>query len=91
MIHQTNTGNKKPSANESGKKVYHVKLGDDIHSYFGSISAIFDKFTPEQLGVSLSRLWQVDITPERPYRNKICTIYRGEIQRKKGNRKNSRV
>jgi len=73
----------------SGRTIYHVKFGDDNHFYFGSIAAIFDKFTPKQLGVSKSRLWSYGITPERPYRNKICTIYRGEIHRKKGNRKNS--
>lgn len=76
---------------ESGKKLYHVKFGDDTHAYFGSIAAIFDKFTPEMLGVSKSRLWSFGITPERPYRNKVCTIYKGEIHRKKGNRKNSRI
>lgn len=72
----------------SGNTVYHVKLGDDIHSYFGSIAAIFDTFTPERLGVSKSRVWSFGITPEQPYRNKVCTIYRGEIHRTKTKRSN---
>lgn len=71
----------------NGNTIYHVKFSDDSHAYFGSIAAIFDTFTPERLGVSKSRLWSFGITPERPYRNKICTIYRGEIHRKRGNRK----
>lgn len=91
MIHRTNTSDKNLSTNERGKKLYHVKFSDDTHAYFGSIAAIFDTFPPEKLGVSKFRLWSFGITQERPYRNKICTIYRGEIQRKKGNRKNSRI
>lgn len=75
----------------TGNTIYHVKFGDDTHAYFGSIAAIFDTFTPERLGVSKSRLWSFGITPEHPYRNRICTVYRGEIQRKKGNRKNSNM
>jgi hypothetical protein len=74
----------------NGNTIYNVKIGDENH-YFGSIAAIFDKFTPEQLGVSKSRLWSYGIKPERPYKNKICTIYKSEIHRKKGNRKNSKL
>lgn len=74
----------------NGKTIYHVCLGDDEHYYFGSITAIYDKFTPEQIGVSLSRLWSFGITTEQPYRNKKCVIYRGEIHRKKTNRKPSK-
>nr|DAN47156.1 MAG TPA: hypothetical protein [Caudoviricetes sp.] len=70
----------------NGNTIYHVRLGDDEHYYFGSVAAIYDRFTPEQLGVSLSRLWSFGIAPGRPYKNKICTIYRGVIQRKKGKR-----
>jgi hypothetical protein len=70
----------------SGNTLYHVKFADDENHYFGSIAAIFDKFTPERMGVSKSRVWSFGITPERPYRNKVCTVYKGEIHRKKGNR-----
>ena len=75
----------------NGNKIYHVCFGDDDNHYFGSIAAIFEQFTPERLGVSKSRLWSYGITPERPYKNKVCTIYRGEICRKKGNRTNSKL
>ena len=70
----------------NGSTIYHVCFGDEEHHYFGSIAAIYDKFTPQQLGVSRSRLWSFGITPERPYKNKVCMIFRGVIQRKKGNR-----
>ena len=70
-----------------GDKVYHVCFGDNDHHYFGSITAIFDKFTPVELGVSKSRLWAFGIAKNKPYRNDKCIIYRGVIHRKKTNRK----
>ena len=73
----------------NGNKVFIVQIvGDETPHPFGGISAIYDIFTPIQLGVSKSRLWSYGITPERPYKNKNCIIYRGEIHRKKGNRTN---
>lgn len=70
----------------NGNTIYHVQIGED-HCYFGSIAAIFDTFTPEQIGVSKSRLWSFGVEPERPYRNKTCVVRKGFIKRKKGNRK----
>lgn len=75
----------------NGNTLYHVQFGDDDNHYFGSIAAIFEQFAPERLCVSKSRLWSYGITPERPYKNKVCTIYRGEIHRKKGNRAISKI
>lgn len=75
----------------NGNTIYHVCLGDNEHYYFGSIAAIYDKFTPEQLGVSLSRLWSFGITEEHPYNNKICTIFCSTIHRKKTNRINPNI
>lgn len=70
----------------NGNTIYHVQFGDDDNHYFGSIAAIFDKFTPKQLGVSKSRLWAYGITPEKPYRNKVVIIRKQVMHRKKGNR-----
>jgi hypothetical protein len=50
--------------------------------YFGSITAIFDVFTPETLGVTKYRLWNYKITQEHPYHNKRCIINKGIIIRK---------
>ena len=71
----------------NGNSIYHVCFGDNDHHYFGSITAIFDKFTPVELGVSKSRLWAFGITENKPYRNDQSIIYRGVIHRKKTNRK----
>lgn len=67
------------------EQVIHVCLGDDRHYYFGSVAAIFDTFTPDELGVSLPTLWNYGLAPDRPYKNNRCAIYRGNINRKKQN------
>ena len=72
----------------NGTTIYHVSFGDDDNHYFGSIDSIYDHFTPHELCVSASRLWNYGITEQKPYRNKKVIIRRGVIQRKKTNRKN---
>lgn len=69
------------------EQVVHVCLGDDRHYYFGSVAAIFDTFTPDELGVSLPTLWNYGLAPDRPYKNEKCSIYRNSIHRKKQNTK----
>jgi hypothetical protein len=73
----------------NGTTIYHVQFRDagESHHYFGSISAIYDTFTPEQLGVAKSTLWGYGITRVHPYENRKCIIRKGELHRKKGNRK----
>ena len=70
----------------NGTTIYHVSFGDDDNHYFGSIAAIYDHFTPQELGVSKARLWAYGITEEKPYQNKKCVIRKGIIHRKKTNR-----
>lgn len=65
------------------EQVVHVCLGDDRNYYFGSVAAIFDKFTPDELGVSLTTLWNYGLAPDHPYINNKCRIYRDIITRKK--------
>lgn len=65
------------------ESVVHVCLGDDRHYYFGSVAAIFDHFTPDEVGVSLPTLWNYGLATDRPYKNNRCVIYRGNIKRKK--------
>lgn len=72
----------------NGKTIIHVEFATGVHLYFGSIAAIYETFDASVLGVSKQRLYGFGITPEKPYRNKICTIRRGGIARKKGNRTN---
>ena len=65
------------------EQVVHVCLGDDRHYYFGSVAAIFDTFTPDELGVSLPTLWNHGLSHDRPYINNKCRIYRRTIKEKK--------
>lgn len=71
----------------NGKTIYHVSFGDDANHYFGSLAAIFTRFTPSELGVSLTRLYDFGIMPGKPYRNGKCIIRKSTIQRKKTHRK----
>lgn len=70
----------------NGKKVYRVAY-DGRESFFGSITAIYDLFTPEQLHVTRESLWNYGITPGHPYKNAVCEISCGELFRHKTNRK----
>lgn len=56
------------------------------HLYFGSITAIFDKINRQQLGTSRQMLYRFNIDTGKPYTNKVCTIRKGIIHRKAGNR-----
>ena len=71
----------------NGNTIFHVEFATGAHHYFGSIAAIFEIFDPETLGVSRQRLYDHDIDPGNPYRNKICIIRKGTMIRKKGKRK----
>lgn len=55
------------------------------HHYFGSISAIFEKFDDSMIRIKEKSLWDFGITPENPYQNKVCIIRRGELIRKEQN------
>lgn len=69
--------------------IYHLQFKESGEShYFGSIAAIYDHFTPIDLGVSKYRLWNYGITETKPYHNNKVIIRRGVIHRKKTNRKN---
>jgi hypothetical protein len=78
---------KKPS----GQKVIHVEFKSGTHHYFGSIAAIYELFSVDTIDISQQGLYDYDITPDKPYVNKVCTIYEGAIKRKKGNRKNPNI
>jgi hypothetical protein len=73
---------------KSGDKVIHVEFNSTgVKHYFGSIAAIYDTFDAATIGISQQGLYDYGITPNKSYRNKVVTIYEGEIKRKKGNRR----
>lgn len=65
------------------KTIYHLEFhSSGKQHYFGSVSAIYEMFSPTMLGVSKWTLYSYRITPERPYSNDVCTIRRSVINRK---------
>ena len=58
------------------RTVIHLELGAE-HHYFGSIKALRDHFGKEQIGITYKSLANIGITPNKPYRNKFCTIRKG--------------
>jgi len=75
-------------------KVIHIELNEPFqgkrHHYFGSKTAIYEYLTPEQVGISLKSLWNIDLEAGE-YKNRLCIIRMGILIRKSthrgGNRK----
>jgi len=72
---------------KSNDTLIHVELANGEHHYFGSITAVFDTLSHEQLGISRQTLYTFDIDHDRPYINRKCTIRKGKVKRKAGQRK----
>ena len=62
--------------NKKELTVIHLELGAE-HHYFGSIKALCDQFGKEQIGITYKSLANIGITPDKPYRNKFCTVRKG--------------
>ena len=58
------------------RSVIHLELNAE-HYYFGSVKALCDNFSKEQIGIGYKSLANYGIAPNRPYRNKYCTIRKG--------------
>lgn len=69
------------------RQVIHLQLGED-HHYFGSMAAMYDHFSKDQIGISYGSLRNYGLSPEKPYRNdKNGVIIRvGVLIAKEGNR-----
>ena len=54
----------------NGQTIYHVQFKESGENhYFGSITAIYDIFTVEQVGVAKTTLWGYGLTHVHPYEN----------------------
>lgn len=71
-------------------KVVHVHLKDESLTpqdrYYGSIAAIYEDLTSEQVGIKLTSL-MATLPKHRAYENKQCSITIGVLQRKRTNRR----
>lgn len=50
--------------------------------YFGSLAAIYEKFTAKQIGCKVETLWNARITGDQPYSNRLCVVSRETVTRK---------
>lgn len=80
---------RKNSKTMSTEKIYKVTFHTQPLSgqefFFGSLTAIYDRFTPEQVGCQVRRLYNLKVPSGVPYLGKHCTITRIEFQRKSRN------
>lgn len=53
--------------------------------YFGSLAAIYELFTPAQVGLTLHSLWRSHIDLDRPKLTKTCRVSKVIVYRKKQN------
>jgi hypothetical protein len=69
------------------KHIYRVSFKEPIDGktdyFYGSLSAIFTNFTPEEIGCKVQRLWNIKITEDKPYFGRKCTITKEPLARKK--------
>lgn len=54
----------------------------DREFYFGSLAAIYDVFSPGQIGCHVENLWNVGVSDGNPYENALCRITREPLIRK---------
>ena len=65
-------------ANKQERTVIHLEVNGE-HHYFGSVKALCDNFSKEQIGIGYKSLANYGITSEKPYRNKYCTVRKGVL------------
>ena len=69
------------------RQVIHLYiLESDENHYFGSLSAMYEHFTRDQLGVAIQTLYNQ--WKEEPYRNDKVVIRKGRLIQKKNRAKN---
>lgn len=76
--------------NERQEFIYRVAFsepplsGDERQEFFFySLSAIYEMFSPEQIGCRVSRLWNLGIAQGNVYQGRRCSIRKEPIIRKK--------
>lgn len=57
--------------------------------FFSSLSAIYEDFTPEQIGCKVSRLWNIGVSGGTPYDGAKCKITREPLTAKSRNKPES--
>lgn len=61
--------------------------GKQCDFFFTSLAAIYDQFSKDEIGCQVSRLWNLKITPDNPYRGRKCIITKEPVARKRRSQK----
>ncbi len=71
---------------EIKKWVYRVSFNeppmpgsDNTEFFFSSLAAIYDRFTPEQIGCKVTRLWNIGVSKGKKYGGRRCTIVKESV------------
>ena len=69
------------------RQVIHLQRGNE-HYYFGSVAAMYDHFSKDEIGISYGSIRNYGLSPHKPYWNdKTGVIVRvGVLITKEGNR-----
>ena len=60
-----------------------AEYGGQTDFYFGSLAAIFELFTKDQIGCQLETLWSAKIDPLHPKTTPKCVVSKQVLYRKK--------
>ncbi len=65
------------------KTVVHLYLkATNSHSYYGSVSCIYDHYTEDEIGIKYTSLRNYKIEEDKPYENKKVIIRKGKLHTK---------
>jgi len=67
------------------RTVIHLQMGEQ-HFYFGSIRALCNQFSHEEIGISYGSIRNYGLSEIRPYVNSKCCIRKGTLKSIEGNR-----
>jgi len=57
--------------------------------YFTSLAAIYELFTPEQIGCKVEQLWKLEVSSGFTYQSRNCSITQRPLYRKSQTRRKS--
>lgn len=65
--------------NKVERTIIHLEK-DNQHYYYGSIAAVYNDFTKEDIGISYGSLRNYGLSSSKPFQNKFCTIRKGILK-----------
>lgn len=58
----------------------------ELDFFFTSLSAIYERFSPEQIGCKVNRLWNIGVSDGNPYTGAKVTVTREPLHTKRQNK-----